>query len=420
MDVYRLTRIAGFGFHHLDAAEHLGYDVVDLSHDRSIEIVGGNDAAVGTEVDELRTPNAAVGDVCRAAAEPDVMVLFATPQGTVDKQPVQRGFHWPIPPQPAEYLVVFCGFCRDYGTAILDMVPKPLRQPVGKQGISDDIVRPFSTTVRVDVHGLSDSGKVRARNEDHFIVTRIGRYLETMMTSLPPGEVPERAEEAGYVMIVADGMGGHAGGERASRMAITGLIKTVLAMPDWIFQLDESSAEHASQRSKGRFQKLNSLLIEKGAQDPALRGMGTTLTAARNLGRHLQIVHVGDSRAYLLREGQLHRLTRDHTYVQLLVDSGQLTKEEAAHFCARHVLVNALGGFDDEVEVDVDQLELASGDRLLLCSDGLTDLVDDAEICRVLVESLESAEAGRRLVDTALARGGRDNVTVIVAGYTFS
>ena len=84
------------------------------------------------------------------------------------------------------------------------------------------------------------------------------------------------------------------------------------------------------------------------------------------------------------------------------------------------MLVNALGGFDDEVEVDVDQLELASGDRLLLCSDGLTDLVDDAEICRVLVESRESAEAGRRLVDTALARGGRDNVTVVVAGYTFS
>jgi protein phosphatase len=290
------------------------------------------------------------------------------------------------------------------------MVPKPLRPPVG----------PFSSSVSIDVSGLSHPGKVRARNEDHFIVTRIGRYLETTITSLPPGEVPERAEEAGYVLIIADGMGGHAGGEMASRMAISGLIKTVLAMPDWIFRLDETSASAASQRSKGRFRDLNSLLIEKGAQDPTLRGMGTTLTAARNLGRHLQIVHVGDSRAYLLREGRLHRLTRDHTYVQLLVDSGQLSKEEAADFGARHVLVNALGGFDDEVEVDVDQLELTSGDRLLLCSDGLTDLVDDTEICRVLVESPDSAEAGRRLVDAALARGGRDNVTVVVAAYTFS
>jgi protein phosphatase len=300
------------------------------------------------------------------------------------------------------------------------MVPKPLRQTAGKREMSDDSVQPFSSSISIDVSGLSHPGKVRARNEDHFIVTRIGRYLETTITSLPPGEVPERAEDAGYVLIIADGMGGHAGGELASRMAISGLIKTVLAMPDWIFRLDETSASDASQRSKRRFRHLNSLLIEKGEQDPALRGMGTTLTAARNLGRHLQIVHVGDSRAYLLREGRLHRLTRDHTYVQMLVDSGQLSKKEAADCGARHVLVNALGGFDDEVEVDVDQLELASGDRLLLCSDGLTDLVDDAEICRVLVENPESAEAGRRLVDAALARGGRDNVTVVVAAYTFS
>ena len=147
---------------------------------------------------------------------------------------------------------------------------------------------------------------------------------------------------------------------------------------------------------------------------------GLPLTAARNLGRDLQIVHVGDSRAYLLREAGLHRLTRDHTYVQLLVDSGHLSKEEAADFGARHVLVNALGGSSEDLEVDVDQLELTSGDRLLLCSDGLTDLVDDEAIRQVLVECRESAEACRRLVDLALARGGRDNVTVVVAGYTFS
>src|SRR5215210_3056782 len=108
--------------------------------------------------------------------------------------------------------------------------------------VSDNTVRPFSSSARVDVSGLSHPGKVRARNEDHFIVTRIGRYLETVLTSLPSGEVPERAEEAGYAMIVADGMGGHAGGELASRMAISGLMNLVLAMPDWIFRLDETVA----------------------------------------------------------------------------------------------------------------------------------------------------------------------------------
>jgi PPM family protein phosphatase len=301
------------------------------------------------------------------------------------------------------------------------MVPEELRPKVeNRREASTDTAHPGSCSVTVDVSGLSHPGKVRARNEDHFIVTRIGRYIETAITSLPPGEVPERADEVGYALILADGMGGHAAGELASRMAISGLVKLVIAMPDWIFRLDEGIAEDASQRSKRRFRHLNSLLIEQGAQDPDLRGMGTTLTAARNMGRHLQIVHVGDSRAYLLRDGTLHRLTRDHTYVQLLIDTGQLSKAEAADFGARHVLVNALGGCDEEVEVDVDQLELKSGDRLLLCSDGLTDMVDDETIRRTLIENRDSAGAGRRLVDLALENGGRDNVTVIVAAYTFS
>src|SRR6188472_3041232 len=99
------------------------------------------------------------------------------------------------------------------------MVPGPPRHPVGNQrDTPDDTVRPFSSSVQVDVSGLSHPGKVRPRNEDHFIVNRIGRYLETVLTTLPPGEVPDRAEEAGWAMIVADGMGGHAGGELASRM----------------------------------------------------------------------------------------------------------------------------------------------------------------------------------------------------------
>jgi len=304
---------------------------------------------------------------------------------------------------------------------MLSMAPAQPRHGVGKQpDPSNDTVRPFSSSVQIDVSGLTHPGKVRARNEDHFIVTRIGRFLETMVTSLPPGEVPERAEEAGYAMIVADGMGGHAGGELASRMAISGLVKLALAMPDWIFRLDGAVATDATRRSKRRFRDLHTLLIEHGKHDQAFRGMGTTLTAARTMGRHLQIVHVGDSRAYLLRDARLLRLTRDHTYVQLLVDSGQLTAKEAAGFAARHVLANALGGVSEDVEVDVDQLKLASGDRLLLCSDGLTDLVDDETIRQVLIDCRESAEACRRLVDLALAAGGRDNVTVVIATYTLA
>jgi protein phosphatase len=297
---------------------------------------------------------------------------------------------------------------------------KPSRLTVDTLSPEGDARPPFSPPVRVDVSGLSHPGKVRTRNEDHFIVMRIGRYLETLLTTLPAGEVPERADEAGYALVVADGMGGHADGELASRMAISGLVKLVLAMPDWIFRLDASVAGDASRRSKRRVRRLNSLLIEHGRRVEKSRGMGTTLTAARIMGDDLHVVHVGDSRAYLLRDSRLHRLTRDHTFVQLLVDSGQLSPEEGARSSARHMLVNALGGFNPDVEVDVDQMKLASGDRLLLCSDGLTDLVDDDAIREVLVERRAPAEACRRLIDLALANGGRDNITVIVASCTFS
>jgi protein phosphatase len=300
------------------------------------------------------------------------------------------------------------------------MVPERLDHVHAQREQSSETIGPFSSSVRVDVAGLSHPGKVRARNEDHFIVMRIGRFLETVLTTLPPGEVPERAEEAGYAMVVADGMGGHAGGELASRMAISGLVKLVLAMPDWIFRVDETVATDAMQRSKGRFRHLNQLLLEHSRLDPDLRGMGTTLTAARSTGRHLQVVHVGDSRAYLLRGGRLYRLTRDHTYAQLLVDLGQLSTEEAAKCNVRHLLVNAIGGSTEEVEVDVDRWTLASGDRVLLCSDGLSDLVDDAAIRQTLIDWRTSADACKHLVDLALERGGRDNVTVVVAGYTFS
>jgi PPM family protein phosphatase len=284
---------------------------------------------------------------------------------------------------------------------------------------SSDTVPSAAQLVRVDVSGSSHTGKVRARNEDHFLVMRIGRYLETVVTSLPAEEINARTDEGGYAMILADGMGGHAGGEQASRMAITGLVKLALARPDWIFRLDEAVAADVKQRSKKRVQALHTLLLNHGEQDRDLHGMGTTLTIVRNMGRQLHIVHVGDSRAYLLRNGRLHHLTRDHTYLQLLIDSGQLSKEEAATFPGRHVLVNALGGFNEDVQVDVDQLELSSGDRILMCSDGLTDMVDDDAIRAVLVEGHASQEACKRLIDLALERGGKDNVTVVVATYTF-
>jgi PPM family protein phosphatase len=275
----------------------------------------------------------------------------------------------------------------------------------------------YSSLVRIDVAALSHTGHVRSQNEDHFLVTRLGRTFETMITSLPDGEVPKLAEEVNYVMIVADGMGGHLAGEVASRMALSAIVGIALDIPDWIFKLDDEHARMIEQRTRTRIREVGAMLVDEGQRDPALLGMGTTLTAARSLGRDLQITHVGDSRAYLLRAGRLHHLTKDHTYAQLLVDLGRLPSTDQADPRHRHVLTNALGGTDRNAKVDIDLMKLEDGDRVLLCSDGLTEMVDDKTIAGILNEAPESREACKRLVDRALDNGGRDNVTVIVAGY---
>jgi PPM family protein phosphatase len=287
--------------------------------------------------------------------------------------------------------------------------PQPATDPVPAES--------FSSRIRIDVSALSHTGHRRENNEDHFLVARVGRTLDTITTSLPPGDVPEHTEEINYVMIVADGMGGHAAGEVASRMAISALIRLALDVPDWILRVDEGFARQIADRSKSRVQKVGAMLVERGQQDPSLKGMGTTLTVARSLGRELMVTHVGDSRAYLFRRGRLHRLTRDHTYAQLLVDIGELAPDEAASSRHRHVLTNALGGTSEDVQVDTDRVRLQNGDRVMLCSDGLSDLVDDETITRILLETTESRAACERLVQQALDNGGRDNVTVIVAAY---
>jgi protein phosphatase len=279
--------------------------------------------------------------------------------------------------------------------------------------------RPFSSLVHVDIGALTHTGHRRINNEDQFFVAKVTRALETLMSSLPPGDVPARADELNYVMVVADGMGGHAAGEVASRVTISALVALALQIPDWILRADPGHAPEIERRARETVQQVGSLLVERGRQDASLRGMGSTLTAARSYGRDLLIVHVGDSRAYLLRAGHLQRLTRDHTYAQMMVDAGLCSPDDANISGVRHILTNVLGGAVEAVDVDVDLLRLEDGDRLLLCSDGLTDGVDDQTIEATLQRALSSREACDQLVQLALDSGGHDNVTVVVASFEF-
>jgi PPM family protein phosphatase len=274
-----------------------------------------------------------------------------------------------------------------------------------------------SASVQADLAGQSHQGKVRPNNEDHFLIVRFGRSLRTLSTNLPNDQAPPDHEETGYGLVVADGMGGMAAGEAASRMAITRFIELVLATPDWILAPDGGLMEEVMTRAVGRFRSVHEAVVERARHDPGLVGMGTTLTMALSLGTDLLIAHVGDSPAYLSRRGELHKLTRDHTLAQALADHGRIPARDVASHRYRHVLTQAIGIRGAGGEPDVRRLQLTDGDRLLLCTDGLTEMVDDATIAAVLGRPNSSAEACRALIDLALDRGGKDNVTVVVADY---
>jgi len=276
-----------------------------------------------------------------------------------------------------------------------------------------------NNTLHAEISALSHTGKVRTNNEDHYLVTRVGRSLHTLMTNLPEGLVPDRSDTTGFTMVVADGMGGHAAGEVASRMAIGTLVEIVLDVPDWIMNLDGDNAERVKQRVETYYRKVDQTLAEHARADKSLSGMGTTMTIAYSIGADLFLAHVGDTRCYLFHDGKLQQLTRDQTQAQMLVDAGLLRREEMATSRLRSVLTNALGCGDPALEVEMQRLHLGAGDRLLLCSDGLTDMVDDPTIAGVLSNPRGPAAACRALVDLALEHGGHDNVTVIVADYVF-
>jgi serine/threonine protein phosphatase PrpC len=278
-----------------------------------------------------------------------------------------------------------------------------------------------SSAAWVDLAARSHAGMVRPNNEDHFLVVRFDRALQTLLTNLPEGLVPPRAEEVGYGMVVADGMGGMAAGEVASRLAIRTMIDLALATPDWVLKKGTPEIERVMRRMAERYRRVDEALSEEAEADPGLSGMGTTMTLACSISSDLVLAHVGDSRAYLMRGGELHLLTRDHTLVQELVDRGVVRPEDASTHPFRHVLTRYLGrGKGDIVTEDVQRVSLADGDQLLLCTDGLTEMVDATTIRAVLRSASSSDDACQTLVDLALQQGGKDNVTVVLARYRFA
>jgi len=276
-----------------------------------------------------------------------------------------------------------------------------------------------SSLVRVDLAGLSDPGRVRKTNEDHFMAARFDRTMRTLTSNVASSHVPAEFAETCYAFLVADGVGGAAAGELASRTAVEVLVDLVLESPAWIMRFEGERGDKVLQRTADRFQKAREALVARAAEDPHLKGMATTMTFACSVGSDLLAAHVGDSRVYVLRrDGRLERLTRDQTMAQSLADAGAISQEEVAHHPSRHVLTSALATRGAFVQVELKHARIEDGETLLLCSDGLTEMVPDETIAQVLAAKEPAQAVCRRLVDLALEAGGKDNVTVVVARYT--
>jgi len=281
----------------------------------------------------------------------------------------------------------------------------------------------IAASVKLDIGIVTHPGKLRPQNEDAYMIYQTGRYWEHLRSSLHADEVPNKVDERSFVMAVADGIGGQKGGEIASNLALRIIVNLILKTGKYATKLDnpetrEQEIQAAMKRAEDFFLRADMELLRHAEHYPALKGMGTTLTSGYIFGKDLFTIHVGDSRAYLFRGGNLYKLTKDQTFAQALVDTGTLTPEQGAKHYFRHTLTSCLGGKGGNVALEIQHYELFNQDVFLLCTDGLTEMVTDSEIASVLQENSPAQDTCNRLLEKALQAGGKDNITVIVAGYS--
>ena len=268
---------------------------------------------------------------------------------------------------------------------------------------------PSKGPVVVHVFGRTDVGRTREHNEDAFAVAD----LTANRATLQPDVRTHISGERGSLFMVADGMGGAAAGEIASAMAVDVVLRELERL--WVHAARHDAASFA-QALKRATAAANAEINAFATQHPEYRGMGTTATIAGLLGDTLYLAQVGDSRAYLIREGVARQLTKDQSLMQKLVEAGELTEEEAEHSERRNIILQALGP-EASVKVDLTHQVVRRGDVLVLCSDGLSGQVSKDEIARVVSEEHDLVAACKRLVDKANENGGPDNITVIAARF---
>ena len=266
--------------------------------------------------------------------------------------------------------------------------------------------------VIVHVFGRTDVGRTREHNEDAFVVAD----LSTDNATLQPEVRQHRVGPKGSLFMVADGMGGAAAGEIASAMAVDiviGELRTAWIKPQ---PQNAATADAFVRALKQATKSANQQINAYAANHAEYRGMGTTATIAGLLGDTLYLAQVGDSRAYLVRNGEARQITKDQSLMQKLIEAGELTEEEAAQSERRNIILQALGP-EATVKVDLTHQQVRRGDTLVLCSDGLSGQVSKDEIAAVVARESDLTAACKALIDRANANGGPDNITVIIARF---
>lgn len=285
---------------------------------------------------------------------------------------------------------------------------------MGGSATSSTVIGP--SFAQVIAAGATDRGRVRENNEDQFLIAELTRAMHIQASSLPQQDqlLFGDSRVRGHLFIVADGMGGHRGGEQASALAIIGIEDFLLRALHWFFRLQGDAVLNEFQVA---LRAADERVFEEAQRRPGLRGMGTTVTLAYVVGKILYVAHAGDSRLYLLRDGRIHQLTQDHTLVGELVRNKVIDPDAASHHPMRNVITNSVGGERPGVQPEVNRLALAPNDTLLLCSDGLSEMLVDEEIAEVLRAEREPQRAADLLVVRANDKGGTDNITAVVAKF---
>lgn len=307
----------------------------------------------------------------------------------------------------------------------------PNQGELGKEAILDHELRPPQNVpsptgeetfahVFVNAYGQSDTGLIRRSNQDQFLIAVLNRQLEVFQSSLGDGngrDLDEPAEH-GWVFLVADGIGGHASGEEASAITARASLSYLQSTMPWFATVGPDQLERAEEVLRSVVHRTHETVL-KADRKQREGGMGSTLTLAYVLWPHLFVVHTGDSRCYLFREGSILQLTRDHPLAQEQNQTeGVDAKVLANSKHAEHILTRAVGaGRKEPPEPAVNRWELQDRDTLLLCSDGLTSMVSDQGIQKLLSRETFANARCQALIEAANAAGGTDNTTAVVASF---